>query len=201
MFLLIWRTILNLAIKAMIRNFNHGSWNRAFTKVFRKEFKIRAEVELDNAIWLIGKSIHGSRWVVSSTVKILKSNTLANPIFEERYFTSCKEKEMASLEYYSRYRKRRLLINIKTICSKKKHQNQQFHDKNTSPKKFFMKHENSQTIKMVCRYSLKTIYLYAILWLTCLRSSTKGMSSMVWYQYLYSVTWKFCTSNWHKLIN
>jgi hypothetical protein len=73
----------------MVRNFNHGPRHWTSIEVLWKEFKIRAKVELDYTIWLIWKSIHWGSWVVATTIQILESNPLADPIFEERYLTSC----------------------------------------------------------------------------------------------------------------
>ena len=86
---LTWRSIFNSVIKPMIRNFNHGPRHWTSIEVLWKEFKIRAKVELDYTIWLIWKSIHWGSWVVATTIQILESNPLADPIFEERYLTSC----------------------------------------------------------------------------------------------------------------
>lgn len=90
MFLLAGHTIHNSIVVAVIRNFNHGQRNRAVTKVFWEELKIGAKVELDNAVRLIGKSIHRSSWIVATAKQILESNSLTFPVFEERYLTSCK---------------------------------------------------------------------------------------------------------------
>ena len=83
LFHLTGHTVLNSAIITMVWNFNHWPWGRASSKIIRKCIKIWTKIELNNTIWLVWKSVHESRRIAATTIKISESNPLAYPIFEK----------------------------------------------------------------------------------------------------------------------
>lgn len=88
-FLLVRLFIFNFIVKTKIRNFTHWPGNWPFIEILRKTLKVGTKVELHRAVWFIGESKHWSSRIVTTTVKILESYTLAYAIFKEWYLTSC----------------------------------------------------------------------------------------------------------------